>query len=80
MLLQFLLTKFSKSEPVSCLHKVNHVTNYCKKKKKKKQKKKKKKNKKKKKKKLITRKPSTPTQGFSPPIFYGKRPAHEVDA
>ena len=60
MLFQFLLTKFSKSELVSYLHKVDHVTNYCKR--------------------LITREPATPTQGFSPPIFYGKHPAHEVDA
>ena len=30
MLFQFLLTKFSKSELVSYLHKVDHVTNYCK--------------------------------------------------
>ena len=30
MLFQFTLTKFSKSELFSCLQKVDHVTNYCK--------------------------------------------------
>ena len=30
MLFQFMLTKFSKSERFSCLQKVDHVTNYCK--------------------------------------------------
>ena len=30
MLFQFLLTKFSKSELFSCLQKVVHMTNYCK--------------------------------------------------
>ena len=64
MLFQFLLTKFSNSEPASCLHKVDHVTNYCKKKKKG----------------LLRGNQQTPTQGFSSSIFYGKRPAHEVDA
>ena len=34
MLFQLLLTNFSKSELFSCLQKVYHVTNYCKKKKK----------------------------------------------
>ena len=63
MLFQFLLTKFSKSEPVSCLNQGWKRDQLLQKKR------------------LITRElPATPTQGFSPPIFYGKRPAHEVDA
>ena len=33
MLFQFLFTKFSNYELFSCLKKVDHVTNYCKKKK-----------------------------------------------